>query len=174
MGFEVNDLKDVLQPWIHVDEYRSKLGRDDKNCVISFAIDDPIAAADLVGFLEKGYEFVLDADVSNSEVKNGRWLVFVEIRRLTSLFEHVSRVLRDLEAACGYKASEWKFRYHKQKDYQDLTKENFENEVPLTSRAYRKRYEEPLNQMKTTAGLPVKTEPVTDQDLKTLQNLAGI
>ena len=48
MGFEVNDLKDVLQPWVHVDEYRSKLGRDDKNCVVSFAIDDPVAAADLV------------------------------------------------------------------------------------------------------------------------------
>ena len=47
MGFEVNDLKDVLQPWVHVDEYRSKLGRDDKNCVVSFAIDDPVAAADL-------------------------------------------------------------------------------------------------------------------------------
>ena len=43
MGFEVNDLKDVLQPWVHVDEYRSKLGRDDKNCVVSFAIDDPVA-----------------------------------------------------------------------------------------------------------------------------------
>ena len=54
MGFEVNDLKDVLQPWVHVDEYRSKLGRDDKNCVVSFAIDDPVAAADLVDLIRAG------------------------------------------------------------------------------------------------------------------------
>jgi len=174
MGFEVNDLKDVLQPWVHVDEYRSKLGRDDKNCVVSFAIDDPVAAADLVSFLERGYEFVLDADVSNSEISNGRWLVFVEIRRLTTLFDHISRVVSDLEAACGHKAAAWRFRYQKQKDYQDLTRENFEREVPLTSRAYRKRYQEPIDQMKTTAGLPVTTPPVEDQDLKNLQSLAGI
>jgi hypothetical protein len=174
MGFEVNDLKDVLQPWIHVDEYRSKLGRDDKNCVISFAMDDPVAAADLVSFLERGYEFVLDADVSNSEISNGRWLVFVEIRRLTTLFDHVSQVISDLKAACGHKPTAWRFRYQKQKDYQDLTRENFDREVPLTSRSYRKRFQEPIDQLKTAAGLPVVTPPVEDQDLKKLQSLAGI
>lgn len=174
MGFEVNDLVDVLQPWVHVDEYRSKLGRDDKNCVISFAVDDPVAAEDLVNFLERGYEFVLDADVSNSEVSNGRWLVFVEIRRLSSLFTHLEKILKDLEAACGHKSNQWRFRYQKQKEYQDLNKENFEREVPLSSRSYRRQYIDPINQMKTTAGLPVTTPPVEDQDLKNLQNLAGI
>jgi len=84
-GFEVGDLKDVLQDWFHVDEYKSKLGRDDKNCVISFAVDDKVAANDLVDFLERGYDFVLDADVSNSEISINRYLVFMEIPRRTTM-----------------------------------------------------------------------------------------
>jgi hypothetical protein len=174
MGFSVGDLKDVLQPWIHVDEYKSKIGRDDKNCVISFAVDDQVAAEDLVNFLERGYDFVLDADVSNSEVSLGRWIVFVEIRRLSTLFSHIEKIIQDLRAASDLKPQQWEFKYHQDTEYQPLTRENFDRSVPLTSRAYRKRYQEPLNKMKTIAGLPVVTPPVEDQDIKQLQNLAGI
>jgi len=173
-GLEVNDLVDVLRPQMQVDEYRSKLGRDDKNCVLSFMVDDRVAANDLVNFMERGYEFVLDADVSNSEVSNGRWLVFVEIRRLTSLYDHVEKIIKDLAAASGIKPDQWQFKYRKDKQYQPLSRENFTQLVPLTSRSYRKRYIDPVNQMKATAGLPVTTPPVQDQDLKNLQNLAGI
>jgi hypothetical protein len=174
MSFEVGDLQDVLQPTLHVDQFKSKLGRDDKNCVISFAVDDRLAANDLVDFLERGYEFVLDASVSNSEVSNGRYLVFMEIRRLTSLFDHVEKVLKDLSAASGFKLKQWQFKFMKDKQYQPMTRYNFESAVPLTAKNYRKRYVDPINDMKTVAGLPVTTPPVQDADLKQLQNLAGI
>jgi hypothetical protein len=174
MGFETTDLIDVLQPTLHIDEYKSKMGRDDKNCVISFAVDDKTAAHDLVDFFERGYEFVIDADVSNSEVENGRYLVFVEIRRLSSLYDRIAKLLKDLTAASGIKLNQWKFKHMKQKDYVPFDREAFEATVPLSSRAYRKRYIKPIEDMKNIAGIPVKTPPVQDQELKQLQNLAGI
>jgi hypothetical protein len=174
MGFETTDLVDVLQPTIHIDEFKSKMGRDDKNCVVSFAVDDKAAAHDLVDFFERGYEFVLDADISNSEVKNGRYLVFVEMRRLSSLYDRIAKLLSDLKAASGIKRNQWKFKHMKDKEYMPFERLAFETKVPLSSRAYRKRYIKPIEDMKNIAGLPVKTPPVQDQDLKQLQNLAGI
>jgi hypothetical protein len=174
MGFEVGDLVDVLQPWIHIDQYKSKMGRDDKNCVISFAVDDRGAAQDLVDFLERGYEFVLDADISNSEVSNGRYLVFAEIRRISSLYDHVEKILRDLKAASDIKPTGWRFKFMKDKDYTPLTRENFEAVVPLSSRAYRKQFIKPIEDMKNIANIPVVTPPVQDKELQSLQNLAGI
>ena len=170
MGFETTDLVDVLQPTIHIDEFKSKMGRDDKNCVVSFAVDDKVAAHDLVDFFERGYEFVLDADVSNSEVENGRYLVFVELRRLSSLYDRIAKMLKDLTASSGIKLNQWKFKHMKQKDYVPFERGTFESVVPLSSRAYRKRYIEPIEDMKNIAGIPVKTPPVQDQELKQLQN----
>lgn len=174
MGFEVGDLTDVLIPTIHVDQYKSKMGRDDKNCVISFALDDKAAAQDLVDFLERGYEFIVDADVSNSEVSNGRYLVFAEIRRISTLYDHIEKIISDLKAASKIKPSKWSFKFMKEKDYMPLTRENFEAKVPLSSRSYRKQYIKPIEDMKNIAGLPVKTPPVEDKELKGLQSLAGI
>lgn len=173
-GFEVGDLKDVLQDWFHVDEYKSKLGRDDKNCVISFAVDDKVAANDLVDFLERGYDFVLDADVSNSEISINRYLVFMEIPRRTTMYERIQQILSDLKAASGFKPNQWRFKHMKDPDYQPFTEQNFNSVVALSPKQYRKRYQKPINDIKTAAGLPVSTPPVEDEDLKQLQNLAGI
>jgi hypothetical protein len=173
-GFEVGDLREVLQPWIHVDEYKSKMGRDDKNCVVSFALDDRQAAQDLVDFLERGYDYVLDADISNSEVSVNRYLVFLELPRRTTLYERISRILSDLRAASDIDPTTWRFKYMKEKDYRPFTQDEFDQVVALSPRTYRKRYQKPIDDMKTAAGLPVSTPPVEDEDLKQLQNLAGI
>lgn len=173
-GFEVGDLQDVLQDWFHVDEYKSKLGRDDKNCVISFTVDDRAAANDLVDFLERGYDFVLDADVSNSEISTNCYLVFMEIPRRTTMYERIQEILSDLKAASGLKPTQWRFKLMKEDQYQPFTEQNFNSVVARSPREYRKRYQKPINDIKTAAGLPVTTPPVEDQDLKQLQNLAGI
>ena len=173
-GFEVGDLKNILQGGFHVDEYRSKLGRDDKNCVISFIVDDKVAANDLVDFLERGYDFVLDADISNSEISINRYLVFMEISRRTTLYEKISQILSDLSAASELKPGQWRFKHMKDRDYLPFTEENFNTTVALSPKEYRKRYQKPINDIKTAAGLPVSTPPVENADLKQLQNLAGI
>jgi hypothetical protein len=40
------------------------MGTDADVCVISFKVAGKEPSADLVSFIEKGYDFVLDADVS--------------------------------------------------------------------------------------------------------------
>ena len=80
-GFEVGDLKLILEPKIHIDEFAAKAGKDDEIIVFSFLIHDRQAAMDIVDFFEKGYDFILDADISTSEIRPGSYLVFVEILR---------------------------------------------------------------------------------------------
>jgi hypothetical protein len=127
-----------------------------------------------VDFLERGYDFVLDADISNSEISINRYLVFMELARRTTMYEKIHKILSDLKAASGINPNQWKFKFMKDKEYQPFTKENFDNIVPLSPKEYRKRYQKPIDDLKTAAGLPVSTAPVEDQDLKQLQNLAGI
>ena len=174
MAIEVGDLEDVLKLQIEVDVYKSKIGRDDKNCVISFFVEDREAANDLTAFFEKGYNFVLDADVSSGEVAKNLYVVFVEIRRLSTLYDHVHKLLMDLRAACSALPEDWSFRYKRQRKFVPLTREAFDSIVPLSSRKYRKINDKPLNDMRQAAGLPVKNPPVEDEDIKNFQHLAGL
>ena len=75
------DLGGLVKPTIHVDEFSSKMGDDDDIIVVSFFVRDQQAAKDLMMWFEKGYDFVLDADRSPGEIKPGRYLVYVELRR---------------------------------------------------------------------------------------------
>ena len=54
-SFEVGDLKLVLEPKIHIDEFCSKIGKDSEIVVLSFLINDRQAAIDVVDFIEKGF-----------------------------------------------------------------------------------------------------------------------
>jgi len=64
MGLKANDLKHMLEDIFEIDSYASKMG-DDKNIVtLSFSLKDSSAAQDLTNFLEKGYDFILDADAT--------------------------------------------------------------------------------------------------------------
>ena len=143
--------------------------------MISFTIDDKSAAQDLVDFLERGYDFILDADLSSNEISRNRYLVFAEIRRLTTLYDNIEKILKDLQAASGINpATGWKFSFMKEKTYQLFNKENFNKLVPLTARMYRKRFVKPVQDIKTAAGLPVSTDKPADKELQGLQSLAGI
>ena len=173
-GFEVGDLKNVLLPKLHIDEYDSKVGNNDKNIVLSFLVADKNAAEDLVNFLERGYEFILDAAISPSEIKLGKYLVFVEVLRRIRSIGQILKILSDLSAACGTKAEDWKFSYMDNLEYLPLTKENIKAHVPLSPKAYRDSFNQPINEMRTAAGLPVPTDPVKDPTIKALQVAAGL
>jgi len=70
MGLKAKDLKHMLDNIFEIDSYASKMG-DDKNIVtLSFSLKDSLAAQDLTNFLEKGYEFILDADATPGEQLN--------------------------------------------------------------------------------------------------------
>ena len=81
MGLRKSDLKDLVYHIFEIDEYASKMG-DDKNIItLSFTVNSKDPADDLVRFLEGGYSFILDADVTAGEQDDGTYRVFVELER---------------------------------------------------------------------------------------------
>ena len=73
-GLEQGDLKRLIHPELHIDEFKSKLGDDADVVVASFKVDNKEPANDLVNFIEKGYDWVLDADVSSGEMDDGSYI----------------------------------------------------------------------------------------------------
>ena len=173
-SFEVGDLKMVLEPKIHIDEFCTKIGKDDEICVISFLINDKAAAIDLVDFIEKGYDFCLDADISASEIRPGSYLVFVELLRRARIIPQIFKIISDLSAAGELNKREWKFRYVTDENYYPLTKKDLKAHVPLTPRAYKERVVEPIDEMKKLSGIPVYESFAQNLELQVLQHAAGI
>ena len=75
------DMKDQIGDTITVDEYSAKMGKDKDIVTITFTTHSKLAAEDLVTWFERGYDFVLDASVSEGELEPGKWLVFAELDR---------------------------------------------------------------------------------------------
>jgi hypothetical protein len=168
------DMEGLLKPTIHVDEFSSKMGDDDDIIVVSFFIRDPQAAKDLMSWFEKGYDFVLDADRSPGEIKPGRYLVYVEIRRRGTAGANVEQLLNDLNTLTEFEdSSAWTMHY-KNKEI-PFTRDSFDATVPLSPKDYRARYEKDLNEMRVAAGMAVvPTYDSQDPALKTIQSAAGI
>jgi hypothetical protein len=172
LGFK--DLDGLMKPTIHVDEFSSKMGDDDDIIVISFFVRDAQAAKDLMMWFEKGYDFVLDADRSPGEIKPGRYLVYVELRRRSTAGGHVETLLNDLNTLTEFAGAEdWVMHYRNSTT--SFSRDAFDSTVPLTPKAYRDRYERELNEVRIAAGIPVvATYNRHDRDLQTIQSAAGI
>jgi hypothetical protein len=185
-NLEHNDLKRLVHPELHIDEYKSKMGDDADVCVISFKVSGKEPSADLVSFIEKGYEFVLDADVSSGEKEGGDYLVFVELERGEELPEQIISIMEDLMNLTGQELSDWRVRYHKSSEDHDLTQESLEKIIPLSPEAYSRKYDkddeediehanqEELDQMKTAAGVPVTTTAPVNDFTESLRIAAGL
>jgi hypothetical protein len=167
------DLEGLLKPTIHVDEFSSKMGDDDDIIVVSFFLRNEQAAKDLMSWFEKGYDFVLDADRSPGEIRPGRYLVYVELRRRSTAGGNVETLLSDLNTLTEFDVSDWAMHY-KGKEV-PFSRDEFDRMVPLTPRAYRERYEKDLNEMRAQAGLPTKRiYNESDKALQAIQSAAGI
>jgi hypothetical protein len=167
-------MEGLMKPTIHVDEFSSKMGDDDDIIVISFFLRDPQAAKDLMSWFEKGYDFVLDADRSPGEIKSGRYLVYVEIRRRSTAGDQVEQLLNDLNTLTEFEdSSDWTMHY-KDKEI-PFTRDAFDATVPLSPKDYRARYEKDLNEVRVAAGLPVVTSyDKRDPQIQTIQSAAGL
>ena len=172
LGFK--DLEGMMKPTIHVDEFSSKMGDDDDIIVVSFFVRDPQAAKDLMSWFEKGYDFVLDADRSPGEIKPGRYLVYVELRRRSTAGANVEQLLDDLNTLTEWEdSSAWTMHYRDKEI--PFSRDTFDATVPLSPRAYRERYEKDLNEVRVAAGLPVVANyDRRDRSLQAIQSAAGI
>jgi hypothetical protein len=172
-SLEFKDMEGLMKPTIHVDEFSSKMGDDDDIIVVSFFVRDAQAAKDLMNWFEKGYDFVLDADRSPGEIKPNRYLVYVELRRRSTAGGNVETLLNDLNTLTEFDVTDWTMHY-KGKEV-PFTRDEFDQLVPLTPRAYRERYEKDLNEMRAAAGMPTKRMyNQDDKALQAIQSAAGI
>jgi hypothetical protein len=133
---------------------------------------DKQAARDLMSWFEKGYDFVLDAEVSPGEVKSGRYLVYVEMRRRTAAARNTFELLDDLSTLTEFEPKDWMVHYEGKKFL--FSEEDFSKVVALTPDAYRVAHEKDLNEIREAAGLPTKKLYAVKPDLEELQRAAGI
>jgi hypothetical protein len=179
-NLERGDLKRLIHAELHIDEYKSKMGDDADVCVISFKVSGKEPSLDLVNFIEKGYDYVLDADVSSGEKEGGDYLVFVELDRTPELPEQIVQIVEDVLNLTEQDISDWRVRYRKSlKDY-DLTVDELTKIIPLTPKAYDKKYEkeqedqQELDALKTAAGVKVDTVAPKNEYTESLRVAAGI
>lgn len=171
-GLQYKDFDGMMKPTVHVDEFAAKLGDDADVIVLSFFVRDRQAARDLMAWFEKGYDFVLDADVSPGEIKPSRYLVYVEIRRRNAAPRHIQTLLDDLSTLTEFEPEDWEFVYEDGEF--DWNPEEFAKRIPLTPDEYRGRHESDLNEVRAAAGLETKPVHEVTAEGRLLQSLAGI
>lgn len=174
-GLEAGDLGRLVHPELHVDEFKSKLGDDADIVVLSFKVDSKEPANDLVAFIEKGYDWVVDADVSAGEMDDGSYIVFVELDRNKDIAENIMTLMTDLMNLTKQEVDDWRVRYYKSHKEQQLSQESLETLIPNTPEKYEAAYgNEVIDKLKTAAGVNVDTKAPKNEFTESLRNLAGI
>ena len=134
MGLQTGDLKELIYDVFEVDSFKSKMG-DDKNIVVmSFSARTKESANDLMNFIEKGYPFVLDADVTSGEQADGTYKVFVEMERNKEVPKQVVEIIDGVQKLSNL--DKMKFRYYKSFKSNDTNPESLAEVIPLDNDAY--------------------------------------
>ena len=174
-GLESGDLERIIHPELHIDEFKSKLGDDEDVVVISFKLNSKEPANDLVAFVEKGYEWVLDADVSAGEMEDGSYIVFVEIDRNEECINNIIDLMTDLMNLTEQKLKDWRVRYYKSHEETEFSRESLEKMIPKTPEQYEKKFgKKSLDELKIASGINVNTKAPKNEYTENLRNLAGI
>ncbi len=133
-GLRPMDLAEMVLDTFGVDTFKSKMGEDRDVCVLSFKIKDRSPAKDLMEFVEKSYEYVLDADVSSGEDNKGQYSVFVELSRTPELADQIKEIAQGVTRLTGIK--EFKFKYHKDPEVEIVSEESLRSRIPSTANDY--------------------------------------
>lgn len=140
MGLIAGDLNDLVLPIFEIDSFKSKMGDDKDIVVCSFSCMSEGPAKDLMNFFEKGYPYILDADVTSGEQTDGTYKVFVEIERHKDVPKQIIEMLDGVGKLANI--DKFKFRYYKSFKSQEAQMENISATVPLDKGAYEIRVNE--------------------------------
>jgi hypothetical protein len=176
-NLENGDLRRLVHTELHIDEYKSKMGDDADVCVISFKVSGKEPSSDLVSFIEKGYDFVLDADVSSGEKEGGDYLVFVELDRTSELPEQIIKVMQDLMNLTGQNINDWRVRYYKSTEDHALNEETLRTLIPLSPKLYSAKFDteqSTIDSLKVAAGVDVNTTAPVNEYTDSLRIAAGL
>ena len=128
MSLRKNDLKYMVSDIFEVDSYSSKMGEDADIVTLAFSVKDKQPADDLVKFLENGYKFILDADVSPGELDDSTYKVFVEIDRNSDIDDNIFEILDGIKKLSGI--DNFKYRNYKNFKSKPATIENLQVDIP--------------------------------------------
>lgn len=185
-GLEHGDLKRLIHNELHIDEFKSKLGADEDTVVISFKVKGKEPAQDLVNFIEKGYEWVIDADVSSGEMDDGDFIVFIEADRTPKLAKELVEMMGDIMNVTEQKPEEWRVRYYTSQEDHKLDVDSLRSLIPSTPEEYNQKFghkdeedeekgdDRDLDAMRSAAGIKVKTKAPKNEYTESLRIAAGI
>ena len=179
-GSEFGDLARLVKPLMTVDEFRSKMGEDKDIIVVGFTVLNKEPASDLVNFIEKSYDWVLDSDISSGETSDGNYIVFVEIQRKPTAAEHIFNMLTDMMNLTDQSLDEWQFTYYKGVDKLPVTLKHLKEKIIPTPEEYELKTGDSLeesmqlNSLRALAGVKVQPKKITDTLLYNMQIMAGI
>jgi hypothetical protein len=179
MALDYMDLEGQLRNKITVDEYAAKMGKDSDIVTLTFTVNSKLAAEDLVTWFERGYDFVLDASVSDGELEPGKWLLFLEMDRRMKVPSRICNLLSDLETLTGFKESDWKVELdgEEYEASEELLKDKMilnPNEYKMKKEPDEEESDEDLNEMRLRAGINVKSNYVEDEYIKNLKAIARV
>jgi hypothetical protein len=129
MGLHKEDLKHTMYDIFEIDSFQSKMGEDKDIVTLSFSMREKAPADDLVKFLEGGYNFILDADVTPGEQSDGTYKVFVEMERNRHAPEQIYEILDGIKKISGL--DKLKFRVLKWLKIQSKYKKNMLTQLLL-------------------------------------------
>ena len=174
MALDYLDLEDQIKDVITIDEYSAKIGKDSDIVTVTFTVNSKLAANDLVTWFERGYDFVLDASVSEGEIEPGKWLVFVEMDRRSKVPSRICTLLSDLETLTGRNLKDWSVDI--EGDEVDADEELIRQKMILNPNEYKKKNEneEDINEVRELAGLETKKLYQEDEYIKNLKAIAGL
>lgn len=184
MSLKKGDLKRLLHTEIHIDEFDSKLGENKDVVVVSLKVYSKEPAQDICGFVEKGYEWVLDADISAGEMDDGDYLVFVELPRDSEAPAHILEMMEDIMNLTEQEITGYRVRYHTGHEEHSLDLETLERLIPTSPGEYQAKYEQDKDQeqdhsddidsLKAAAGVNIDKKAPKNEYTESLRIAAGI
>lgn len=173
-GLDYHDMEGQVEPTLTVDEYVAKMGKNKDIVTLTFVVKSEQVGKDLVDWLERGYDFVLDASVSDGELEVGKWLVFVEMNRRSTVPARIVEMISDLKTLTNLKLTEWTIIVDDE-EY-DCDEEILKQVIVLNPVKYEmsKEEEEELNEMRERAGLDRKNIYEKDNEILDFVSKAGL
>ena len=134
MGLLKNDLAHLIDKVVEIDSYKSKMGEDSDIVTLAFSVHGNEPAKDLENFIEKGYPFVLDADVTSGEQTDGTYKVFVEMERNKDIPTNILEIADGVSKLANIEGM--RFRYYKNFKSKNLDEENLSASIPVDKESY--------------------------------------
>lgn len=146
-GLKEQDLRGFVSETFSIDRFKSKMGEDSDVIVLDFKVKEKYPAMDLMEFIEKGYDFVLDADISAGEEHDGQYHVFVEMERTKKFPGQLKDLIRGIERLTD--CTNWRFRYQSESKSSEFNSDNILDKIPLTPVDYKQyMFERKTNDIK--------------------------